>query len=62
MTHKIEELNKVIKEKASELGLIFVNGPGPENVGFVVSRNGRHHRDITNGQEREVYLFAVAEG
>jgi hypothetical protein len=58
MQHKINELNRTIKAKAAELGLIFVDGPDviPAEFRGASPGNGK-----TNGQDRAVYLFGVAE-
>lgn len=60
METKITQLNETIRAKVAELGLKFVDGPGPEAVDPVT------HGDFgaagpTNGQSRAVYGFAVAE-
>jgi hypothetical protein len=56
MKRKVDELNKAIRDKACELGLIFVNGPDLTSV------QGVHPSyNTTNNQQRAVYLFGVAE-
>jgi hypothetical protein len=59
MRHKIEELNMAVRAKAAELGLIFVNGPDARAVHFPTFPSPSLAE--TNGKERFVYLFAVAE-
>jgi hypothetical protein len=58
MQHKIHELNETIKAKALELGLEFVSGPGTRPLPAIQSL--AVSVGATNGQERAVYLFAVA--
>jgi hypothetical protein len=59
MRHKIEELNIAVRAKAAELGLIFVSGPDTRAVTFPAFPSPALAE--TNGQERFVYLFGVAE-
>jgi hypothetical protein len=58
LASKLDLLNETISQQAAMLGLVFVNGPGIEPW------HTPPHADIgrTNGQDRGVYLFAVAEG
>jgi hypothetical protein len=60
MKHKIDELNKAIREKASELGLIFVSGPDPGPVDADGLQGVCPKYDTTNHQQRATYLFGVA--
>jgi hypothetical protein len=53
---KLDQLNATIEAEAASLGLIFVDGPGPEDVSLVPPDT-----ITTNGQPRGVYQFAVAE-
>ena len=56
MKDKVDELNKVIREKVVGLGLVFVSGPDTTPV------QGMHPSyHTTNNQQRAVYLFGVAE-
>jgi hypothetical protein len=61
MKYKVDELNRTIREKASELGLAFVNGPGPMAVDAKGPQGVHPTISPTGHQERAVYLFAVAE-
>jgi|HubBroStandDraft_3_1064219.scaffolds.fasta_scaffold290445_1 hypothetical protein len=56
MHHKIKELTEVISLEAEKRGLIFVNGPDTRAVALQHPSPRQ-----TNGQERFVYLFGVAE-
>ena len=56
MNTKVEELNQAIKDKAFELGLIFVSGPDPVPVDELSPSYG-----TTNYQPRATFLFGVAE-
>ena len=55
MKCRIEALSRAIREKAEELGLEFVSGPG------VTPEAPRASLGTTNGQARGVYLFSVRE-
>ena len=57
MNQKLTELNATIEAKATELGLVFVDGPDSRPVALTAPSTG-----VTNYQPRGVYLFAVAEG
>jgi hypothetical protein len=65
MKDKVDQLNKAIREKAAELGLVFVNGPSPASfdpasvLGDVTGANGSI--SCTNGQQRVTYLIGLAE-
>ena len=58
MKHKIAQLNAAIQAEAAKLGLVFVNGPDTAPGTFDAQQPARSQ---TNGQERETYLFSVAE-
>jgi hypothetical protein len=53
---KLDRLSAVLGAEAASLGLIFVDGPGPEDISLMPPDT-----ITTNGQPRGVYLFAVAE-
>jgi hypothetical protein len=61
MKQKVDKLNEAIRIKAAHLGLIFVNGAGPEAVQADGLQGVNPSISPTGHQERAVYLFAVAE-
>jgi hypothetical protein len=61
MKDKVEELNRAIRTKAADLGLIFVNGPDPASVDADGAGGLHPSYDTTNYQRRAVYGFGVAE-
>jgi hypothetical protein len=55
---RVEEMNKAIRREAHRLGLVFAAGPDP--LPLTASAAIKPALGETNGQERAVYLFAVA--
>ena len=53
---KLERFNKAVKHEADKLGLKFVNGPTNDKLPFAKF----WIRSETNGVDRYVYLFTVA--
>ena len=58
MQHKIDQLKTAIREKAQELGLVFVNGPDTEPTQL---EQPEVDFGQTNGQQRAVVSFALTE-